>query len=126
MRAPPSNVDVSGLGTSLGKCEGAEVGGRKWRVFRQKYGKKTPSPRRRRHYGPSLLRCRGSEADAPAIWSMNLADMLRKASVAGGSEEGADGRQTGRHKAETTATNHPAAAAAGSLWPRTTADRRRR
>jgi hypothetical protein len=77
--------------------------------------------------GPSLLRCRGSEADAPAIWSMNLADMLRKASVAGGSEEGADGRQTGRHKAETTATNHPdAAAAAGSLWPRTKADRRNR
>ena len=77
--------------------------------------------------GPSLRRCRGSEADAPAIWSMNLADMLPKASAAGGSEEGADGRQTGRHKAETTATNHPAAAAAaGSLWPRTTADRRRR
>ena len=57
---------------------------------------------------------------------MNLADMLPKALAAGGSEEGAGGRQTGSHKAETTATNHPsAAAAAGSVWPRTKADRRR-
>ena len=44
--------------------------------------------------GPSLHRCRGSEADAPAIRSMNLPNMLPKASAAGGGEEGG-GKEVG-------------------------------
>jgi hypothetical protein len=62
MRAAPSNVAIIGVGTSLGKCEGAEVGGRKWRVFRQSYGRKRPSPRRRRRrwpFSPPLPRIGG-------------------------------------------------------------------